>query len=271
MALPTDPPYCLMYPNIYSSTIPEKDRHHFNIRGSPPGVHTCVCICRALLQHANKSADHRQQHHRSHLVIPWGVQYDHLLPKIMMLRNHQAPLVDLSMGEPFPLVPVGDFQLEDNIFPGTPSDSLLYTSKELMKLRKMRFQVTTHRPTQTLAVRHEDETSQLSHGSGEVPSSTSKNGDPPKATGSLGRKSSRCKLSLPSKECHGSRDKDSHSSSSKHQDKPCKDKENSKSPCKCTASPARVLHHMGRKGAPPRRTSHGLQFLILKPSPQRVR
>ena len=67
-------------------------------------------------------------------MIPQGAQYDDLLPKIMMLCNHWAPLVDLSTGEPFPLVPVRDFQLEDNIFPGTPGDSLLITSKELMKL-----------------------------------------------------------------------------------------------------------------------------------------
>ena len=100
----------------------------------------------------------------------------------------------------------------------------------------MKFQVTTHRPVQTLAVRHEDETSQLSHSSGEAPSSTSKNGYLPKATGSPGRKSSHHKCSLPSKEHHGSRGKDSHSSSSKHRDKSCTDKENSKSPCKRMAS-----------------------------------
>ena len=184
------------------------------------------------------STDHRQQHHGSCLVIPLGAQYDHLLPEIMMPCNHWALLVDLSTGEPFPLVPVGDFQLEDNIFPGTPSDSLLYTSEELTKLQKMKFQVTMHRPAQTLAVHHEDETSQLSQSSGEVPSSTSKNGDLPKATGSSDRKSSCHKCSPPSKECHGSCDKDSHSPSSKHRDKSHKDKEDSKSQCKCMASPA---------------------------------
>ena len=134
MALPTDLPYCLVYPNIYSSTIPEKNRHHLNVGGSPPRVCTCRCISHTLHQHTNLSMDHRQQHHRSHLVIPRGTQYDHLLPEIMMLCNHQVLLVDLSMEEPFPLVPVGDFQLEDNIFPRTPGDSLLYTSEELTKL-----------------------------------------------------------------------------------------------------------------------------------------
>ena len=69
-----------------------------------------------------------------------------------------------------------------------------------------------------------------------MPSSTSRNGDPPKATGFLGRKTSCYKCSLPLKEHHGSHNKDSHSSSSKHQDKSCKDKEDSKSSCKCLAS-----------------------------------
>ena len=95
-----------------------------------------------------------------------------------------------------------------------------------------------HRPAQTLVVHHEDEISQPSCSSGEAPSSTSKNEDLPKATGLPGRKSSQHKCSPHLKEHHGSRDKDSHSSSSKHRDKPHKDKENSKSPHKCPASPA---------------------------------
>ena len=65
MALPTDLPYCLMYPNIYSSTLHE-DRHHLNIGGGPPGVGTCRCMCHALLQQTNLSVYHRQQHHGSH-------------------------------------------------------------------------------------------------------------------------------------------------------------------------------------------------------------
>ena len=44
-------------------------------------------------------------------------------------------------GEPFPMVPVGDFQLVDKIFPGMPGDSLLYNSNDL---KAMRFQVTMH-------------------------------------------------------------------------------------------------------------------------------
>ena len=229
-----------------STLLPHVSQHllfHCSREGQAPfqhwgqpsqGAHTHVC----LLHPAAACQYVQGPQAATLLVIPWGAQYDHLLPKIMMLCNHQVLLVDLSMGEPFPLVPVGDFQLEDNIFPGTPGDSLLYTSKELMKLQKLRFQVTMHCPAQTLVVHHEDETSQLSHSSGEVPSSTNKNGDPLKATGSLGRKSSHHKHSPPLKEHHGSHDKDWHSSSSKHWEKPRKDKEDSKSPCKCPASPA---------------------------------
>ena len=94
-----------------------------------------------------------------------------------------------------------------------------------------------HCPAQALMVRHEDETSQPSHSSGEAPSSTSKNGDLPKATGSPCRKSLCHKCSQPSKEHHGSSDKDS-LSSSKHQDKSHKKKEYGKSLHKCPASPA---------------------------------
>ena len=109
----------------------------------------------------------------------------------------------------------------------------------------MRYQVAMYCPARALVVHHEDETSQPSHSSGEVPSPTNKNGDLPKATGSPGRKSSHHKCSLPSKESHGSLDKDSLSSSSKHWDKSHKDTEDGKSPCN-------ARHHQCR-GPPPRR------------------
>ena len=159
MVVPIDPLYCLMYPNIYSTTVPHEDWHHFNVQGSPLGLCTPACVCHTLLQHVILSEAHRWKYHGSHLVIPWGVQYSCLLPKITMLCNHQVPLVDLHMGDPFPLVLVGDFQLEDNIFPGTPGDSLLYNSEDLAKLHRLRFQVTTHRTEQTSAIKCKEEKS----------------------------------------------------------------------------------------------------------------
>ena len=139
MAVTTEPPYCLVYPNICAASVPPKNRNHFNIQGGPPRLHTCVCICCALLQHAELSEAHRWKYHSSHMVIPQGVQYNHLLPEITMLCNHRTPLIDLHMGEPFPMVPVGHFQLVDKIFSGMPGDSLLYNSDDLAKLWRMRF------------------------------------------------------------------------------------------------------------------------------------
>ena len=178
MAVPTDPSYCLMYPNIYSTTVPNEDGHHFNIQGGPPGLHTRTCIYRTLLQYAHLSETHRLKYHGSHLVIPWGAQYSHLLPEITMPCNHWVLLVDLHTGDPFPLVPVGDFQLEDTIFSRTPDDSLMYNSEDLTKLRRLRFQVTTHRMEQTSTIECKEEKSQSSCGPGEAPSLTSKNGEP---------------------------------------------------------------------------------------------
>ena len=183
MAVPTDPPYCLVYHNIYSTTVPNKDRHHFNVQGGPVGLRTCACICCTLLQHADLSEAHRWKYHRSCLVITWGVQYRCLLPKITMLHNHWVPLIDLHMGDPFPLVLVGDFQLEDTIFPRMPGDSLLYNSEDLAKLCRLRFQVMTHQTEQTSTIECKEEKSQSSHGPEEIPSSTSKNGEPSKSRG----------------------------------------------------------------------------------------
>ena len=107
MAVPTEPPYSLVYPNIYAASVPPEDRNHFNIQGGPPRLCTCICICHALLQHANLSKAHRWKYHGSHMVITWGAQYSHLLPEITMPCHHQVLLIDLHMGEPFPMVPVG--------------------------------------------------------------------------------------------------------------------------------------------------------------------
>ena len=48
MAVPTDPSYCLVYPNIYSNEVPPKDKNNFNVKGGPPRLSTCTCICHAF-------------------------------------------------------------------------------------------------------------------------------------------------------------------------------------------------------------------------------
>ena len=59
MALPTDPPYCLIYPNTYSEEVALENQNHFNTTGGPPGLHTSSCICHTLLQHVDLTKAHR--------------------------------------------------------------------------------------------------------------------------------------------------------------------------------------------------------------------
>ena len=134
MAVPTDPPYCLVYPNTYSDEVALENQNHFNAMGCLPGLCTSSCICHALLQHVDLTKAYRQKYNRSHLIFPRAAQYKTLLPEITMPHNHQGPLIDLHSEKPFPMVPVGDFNLKDKIFPGMPGDSLLFNGDELMKL-----------------------------------------------------------------------------------------------------------------------------------------
>ena len=145
MAMPTGPPYCLMYPNIYSNEVALQNQNHFNSTGGPPGLCTCSCICHTLLQYTDLTEAHRQKYNGSHLIVPQDTQYKTLPPKITMLHNHWRLLLDLHSGKPFPMVPMGDFSLKDKIFPGTPGNSLLFNGDELTKLWKKRYQVPTYR------------------------------------------------------------------------------------------------------------------------------
>ena len=115
MAVPTDPPYCLVYLLIYSEDIATKNQNHFNTMGSPLGLCTCACICYALLQHADLTEAHKWKYNGSHLIVPHGIQYKTLFPEITMPEK------------PYPMVMVGDFSLVDKIFPGSPGDNSMGT------------------------------------------------------------------------------------------------------------------------------------------------
>ena len=54
MAVPTNPPYCLVYPTMYNDA---EDQNHFNTAASPSGMCTCVCMCHSLLQVMDKDPD----------------------------------------------------------------------------------------------------------------------------------------------------------------------------------------------------------------------
>ena len=119
MSGPTDPPYCLVYPNSYMRDV-EPD--HFDTHNNLAGTHLHRCICCATLQFTNDDPNQCSKYSRSCLILPCGAQYnDRLFPMILKLWNHQEPLMD--------------FQVADPIFKGCYGDSLLYSDAELCWLK----------------------------------------------------------------------------------------------------------------------------------------
>ena len=50
MSIPTDPPYCLVYPTSY---VRDVEPDHFDTHNNPAGTCLCHCICYAILQYMN--------------------------------------------------------------------------------------------------------------------------------------------------------------------------------------------------------------------------
>ena len=151
MAIPTNPPYCLVYPTVYNDDT--EDQNHFNMAGRPSGMHTCSCICCTLLQDTDKDPAHQRAYEGSHLIIPCGAQYRTLFPEIVTPHNHQGPLNNHNTGEPYPMEVVGEFCLMDPIFPGSPGDSYLFKEGDLESLKRKGFHISTYReekPTPTV-------------------------------------------------------------------------------------------------------------------------
>ena len=129
MSIPTDPPYCLVYPTSYMRDV-EPD--HFNTCNNPAGTHLHHCICHATLQYMNDDPNQCREYSRSHLILPRGAQYkERLFPEILELQNHWELLMDSATKEPFPMELVGDFRSTDLIFKGCYGDSFLYTDMDL--------------------------------------------------------------------------------------------------------------------------------------------
>ena len=108
MSIPTDPPYCLVYPTSYVKGI-EPD--HFDTCNSPTGTCLHHCVCHTTLQFSNDDPKQRTKYVSSHLILPLGVQYNEwLYPSILEPQNHCGLLTDPAMGEPYPMEVVGDFK-----------------------------------------------------------------------------------------------------------------------------------------------------------------
>ena len=133
MSVPTDPPYCLVYP---TSNVKDIGPDHFDIRNSPAGTRLHRCVCHTTLQFSNNDPKQRTKYVGSRLILPCGTQYDDwLYSTILELWNHQGPLIDPATGEPYLMEVVGDFRAMDPIFKGCYRDSLLYSDDDLAQLR----------------------------------------------------------------------------------------------------------------------------------------
>ena len=62
------------------------------------------------------------------------MQFDHFFPAITQPCSYAKPLIDANMGEPYRMLPIGDFALKDRLFPRCPGDSLVFKEEELNAL-----------------------------------------------------------------------------------------------------------------------------------------
>ena len=78
----------------------------------------------------------------SRFLLPRGVQYDNNpLHGLIRLQNHRSLLVDPIMTQPYPMVEVGSFTVQDPLFPGTAGDSYVYWGDAQKWLEERGYQV----------------------------------------------------------------------------------------------------------------------------------
>ena len=205
---------------------------------SPSGMHTCACMCHALLHLADKDPDCWRIYEGSHLIVPHGTQHRTLFPEIVMPPNHQGPLIDPNTGEPYHMAAAGDFCLMDMLFPGSPGDSLLFKEDDLNRLKRKGFHVSSYREEKPQPTFPKEDKHQSSCIKEHVPSSSCKEEESLKTSGrnsgasspqasdsTSSKKSSHWgKCSPLAKEQPDDHDAKDHCSLSKHKDRSCSDK-----------------------------------------------
>ena len=136
LAIPTDPPYCLVYPTCY---VRDADSDHFDTHNNLAETRLRHCVCHATLQFSNDDSKEHSNYAGSCLILPRRAQYnDWLFPSILEPQNHHGLLIDSAMGELYLMEMVGDFRAADPIFKGCYGDSLLYSNADLCWLRRQR-------------------------------------------------------------------------------------------------------------------------------------
>ena len=133
MSVPTDLPYCLVYPTSY---VRDAELDNFDTSNNLAGTCLHHCICHATLQYNNDEPKEHTNYAGSCLILPCGAQYnDQLFPTILKPQNHCSPLIDSTMREPYLMQMVGDFWVVDLIFKGCYGGLLLYSDADLHQLR----------------------------------------------------------------------------------------------------------------------------------------
>ena len=127
MALLTEPPYCLVYPIRFFNDTPADLRNQLHTNLFPPGLHCWECVCCWLIQRGNLHEKWETIMGGSHFLLSRGAQYnDNPLPQLIRPWNHRSLLVNPVMAQPYPLVEVGSFMMQDPLFPGTVRDGYIY-------------------------------------------------------------------------------------------------------------------------------------------------
>ena len=127
MAVPTNPPYCLVYPTEFADGTPAVARDHRHPKNTLHALCTKWCMCCHTLQYANLLSDDQMEYIGSQLLIPCRAQYpEDGIPQLVKPHNHRGPLLDSNNGKPYPMHNIGNFSLDDVLFPSVPGDSFLY-------------------------------------------------------------------------------------------------------------------------------------------------
>ena len=127
MAPPTEPPYCLVYPIRFFNDTPADLTNQLHTDLFPPGLCCWECVCHQLIQRANLHEKWETIMGGSHFLLPRGAQYDeNPIPQLIRPQNHRSLLVDPLMAQPYPLVEVSSFKMQDPLFFGVAGDSYVY-------------------------------------------------------------------------------------------------------------------------------------------------
>ena len=127
MAPPMEPLYCLVYPIRFFNDTPADLRNQLHTDLFSPGLHCWDSVCHWHIQQANLHEKWETIMGGSHFLLPRGAQYaNNPLPWLIRPWNHRSLLVDPVMAQPYLLVEVGSFTMQDPLFPGTVGDGYIY-------------------------------------------------------------------------------------------------------------------------------------------------